>query len=103
MTLLATIAVIVLLAACGNGESNDNNDSANAADGNNHTNESSNEVNADGMPIVEETVEMDVFAPKPPQHKNNDWNDILVWNTYKDLTNVDVNWEMVDWDAREEK
>src|SRR5699024_5728311 len=60
-------------------------------------------VHASGMPIVDGEVDITIWSPKPPQHKNNDWNDILIWNTYEDLTNVNVEWDLVDWEAREEK
>ena len=72
-------------------------------DGNEEASADESNVNKTGMPIVDDTIEMEIFTPKPPQHKNNDWNDILIWNTYKDMTNVDVTWDLVDWDAREEK
>ncbi|MFB1049870.1 oxidoreductase [Paraliobacillus sp. JSM ZJ581] len=61
------------------------------------------DVNKTGMPIVEDSLDLNFFAYKPAQNEDNDWNDILVWNHYKDMTNINVNWELISLDALEEK
>jgi putative aldouronate transport system substrate-binding protein len=59
--------------------------------------------NASGMPIMDETITMDVFAGTSAQTNQSNWNDILIWNKYKDMTNIDVKWNQVSIDALEEK
>lgn len=95
---LAIISVLLLLAACGGnneGASNDNNnETADAESGN---------VNESGMPIVDEEFDMTIFANKPAQNEDNDWNDILIWNEYRDMTNINVEWDLQNPDALDEK
>src|SRR5699024_560137 len=92
------ISVLLLLAACGGnneGASNDNNnETADAECGN---------VNESGMPIVDEEFDMTIFANKPAQNEDNDWNDILIWNEYRDMTNINVEWDLQNPDALDEK
>src|SRR5699024_5042991 len=52
--------------------------------------------------IVEETITLDFFAGKAPS-TNDDWNDVLIYNEYEDMTNIDINWQMVPFDSMEEK
>jgi len=51
-------------------------------------------VEKEGMPIVKEPITLDFFAGQTPQ-TNDDWNDVLIFNEYEDMTNIDINWEMV--------
>lgn len=88
--LVLTIAVI--LAAC----SSDDKASKDTGDDDANFNDS-------GMPIVDETIEMDVFAGTSAQTNESDWNDILIWNEYRDMTNIDVQWNQVSIDSLEEK
>lgn len=95
---LAIISVLLLLAACGGnneGASNDNNNETADAESDN--------VNESGMPIVDEEFDMTIFANKPAQNEDNDWNDILIWNEYRDMTNINVEWDLQNPDALDEK
>jgi len=59
-------------------------------------------LNTDGeFPIVNEEIELEMFVTSAPGA--NDWNDILIWNTYEDMTNIKVNWEQVPSDSVDEK
>lgn len=69
----------------------------------NKDNTSNGEVLKTGMPIVKDPVDLTFFANKPAQNEDNDWNDILIWNHYRDLTNVNVKWNSINPDALEEK
>src|SRR5699024_523321 len=83
------------LAACGGGEdeaSTNEEDNGNAVD-----------VNKSGMPIVDEEFDMTIFANKLAQNEDNDWNDILIWNEYRDMTNINVEWDLQNPDALDEK
>lgn len=65
-------------------------------------NEDLDNVNESGMPIVEEPISLDIFAGKAFASGPN-WNDIMIWNEYEEMTNVDVNWEMVPFNSMKEK
>lgn len=96
--LLLTFALIVVLAACGGG----NDKPTEGKDGDSAGGNASN-VNESGFPIVEEEIEIEIFANKPAQNEDNDWNDILIWNEYRDLTGIDAKWSLINPDALDEK
>lgn len=58
--------------------------------------------NETGMPIVNETIELDVFAGKSATTAD-DWNDVLVLNEYEKMSNIDITWNQVPADGLEEK
>lgn len=60
-------------------------------------------VNNSGMPIVKEPITLKMFAGKSAQNVNSDWNDILIWNEYEKMTNINLEWEQVQTDSLEEK
>lgn len=93
--LFSILLWLFALAACGGGEdeaSTNEEDNGNAVD-----------VNKSGMPIVDEEIDMTIFANKPAQNEDNDWNDILIWNHYRDMTNINAKWNLVNPDALDEK
>lgn len=92
--LFMTLILVLVLVAC--------NDEGTAKDGE-KGNSDSVEVNKSGMPIVDEEVDMTIFANKPAQNEDNDWNDILIWNHYRDITNINANWNLINPDALDEK
>ena len=59
-------------------------------------------VNETGMPIVDEEIELNFFAGKAPATAD-DWNDVLVFNKYEEMTNIDVKWKMVPWEGLTEQ
>lgn len=59
-------------------------------------------LNQEGMPIVEEEITIDVFAGKAASAAD-DWNDVPVLNEYEKMTNIDMNWNQVPVDGLEEK
>src|SRR5699024_11067662 len=54
------------------------------------------------MPIVDKKITLDFFAGKAPA-THEDWNDVLIYNEYEDISNIDINWEMVPFDSLSEK
>src|SRR5699024_6635175 len=94
LLLFAALVLIFVLAACGN---------KGAATDGDEDKSSSVDVNKSGMPIVDEEIDMTIFANKPAQNEDNDWNDILIWNHYRDLTNINADWTLVKPDALDEK
>ena len=50
------------------------------------------DVNKSDFPIVDEPITLNVFAGKSSVNSGVDWNDLLVWNEYEDMTNVQVDW-----------
>ncbi|WP_062353985.1 extracellular solute-binding protein [Bacillus kwashiorkori] len=60
-------------------------------------------LNEEAFPIVKEPITLKFFTGKSAQNINSDWNDILIWNKYKEMTNVNVEWEQVQTDSLAEK
>lgn len=46
------------------------------------------------MPIVSEPITLKFMAGKPPTTAK-DYNDVLVWKTYQDMSGIEVDWELV--------
>ena len=57
-----------------------------------------------GMPIVKEPITLDFFTAKSHVNLSKDWNDLMLWNKYADMTNIEVNWvEQVSMETLSEK
>lgn len=85
--------LVLLLAACSS-KGADKNGKADEEDLDNLTDS--------GMPIVDDPITLDIFAGKAFS-SGKDWNDIMIWNKYADMTNINVNWEMVPFNSLKEK
>lgn len=99
---MMTLLLMVVLAACGgNNETNGNNNGNNDGGNDNALNEDPDNP----FKVSNEEIDMTIFAKHPIQQKNegNDWNDILIWNKYAELTNVNVTWDLIDEEAIEEQ
>ena len=83
-----TVLTLMFLAACGG----DKEDEVGEVD-----------VEKTGFPIVEEEIDLTIFANKPVQNEDNDWNDILIWNHYRDLTGINAKWDLIHPDALDER
>lgn len=94
LIVLATLVLVLVLAACGGNDSEE-------ANGNNNNTEDEN-FNKEGMPIVNDEIEFDIFAGKSATTAD-DWNDVLVLNEYEKMTNIKINWEQISADGLEEK
>lgn len=86
---------LVVLAACSK-------DSGSEVDKEKEKEEAQQNLNETGMPIVNDQITLKMWAAMGNNTMKN-WNDILVWNTYEEMTNVKVEWEQVEPDAVEEK
>jgi putative aldouronate transport system substrate-binding protein len=91
---LLLVVVTLLLSACSNNPTN--------TEENEPSKEATENLNTSGMPIVKEPITLNFFNGKAPTTAD-DWNDVLIWNTYKDMTNINVKWEMVPTEGLEEK
>lgn len=102
LLLLMTLVLIAVLAACGG---DDKKTDEKPADKPTEKPAEGEEVegNDEWFPLVEETVDMNFFAHTPVQNEGNDWNDITIWNHYKELTNINVIWDRIDPGALEEQ
>lgn len=89
--LLFTV-LILFLTACGGKEDAEVGGSKEALENLNET----------GMPIVEEPIELEIFSGKAATTAD-DWNDVLLLNEYKEMTNVNITWNQVPADGLEEK
>ncbi|WP_404455571.1 extracellular solute-binding protein [Virgibacillus necropolis] len=94
LLLLITISFAMLLAACTNEEAGPKEVELNK--------EKLKNLTESGMPIVKEPISLDIFAGQAPATAEN-WNDVMIWNKYEDMTNIDVNWEMVPFASLKEK
>lgn len=59
-------------------------------------------LNATGMPIVKEPIELDFFTGKSTTNGSK-FEETLIWKTYRDLSNVDVNFNLVPFETLTEK
>lgn len=94
LTGLFLVLLTTLLAACGDKEAKSENVGGNQDELDNLT--------ESGLPIVKDKIELNIFAGKAPATADN-WNDVLVFNEYEKMTNIDVNWEMVPHNSLTEK
>lgn len=107
--ILFSLVMAAVFAACSGGgapSASNGSDSAGpgaAESGGEHASANGEEtsyVNMDGFPIVNETIQLRFLAPGTP---TPDWNDVLVFNEYENMTNMDIQWEMVAGDALAER
>lgn len=64
-----------------------------SSNNNEKTNEETKKtVNKSGFPIVEDEITIEMFTGKSIASANVDWNDLIVWNEYEDLTNINIDW-----------
>src|SRR5699024_8350413 len=84
--------ILLVLAACSDKDASETNTGSKSLEN----------VNETGMPIVEETITLDIFAGQAPATAD-DWNDVMIWNEYEEMTNIDINWQMVPWEGLTEQ
>lgn len=87
---ILSIVLVIFLIGCSDSGSDTEDTNAESSD-----EEQSANLNEEGeFPIVDEQITLDFFAGRAPA-SNNDWNDVLIFNEYEEMTNIDINWEMV--------
>ncbi|WP_054706682.1 hypothetical protein [Bacillus sp. JCM 19041] len=59
-------------------------------------------LNAEGFPIVNESIDMELYTGQAPNNLQN-YEERLIWKTYADLSNINVNFNEVPFDGLEEK
>src|SRR5690625_7222490 len=87
--LMLIMSLIMVLAACSDDEEAE-------AGGDEEALENLNE---EGMPIVEEEIELEIFSGKAATTAD-DWNDVLLLNEYEEMTNVNITWNQVRSEER---
>lgn len=97
LVLIIVTALMLLLSACSS------NSTTSKKEEKKPDTKVSENLNETGMPIVKQPVTLNFFTGKSAQNFNSDWNDILVWNKYAEMTNVKVKWEQVQTDSLAEK
>lgn len=98
--LLLLLIGLVLMVAC---KDKDKKTEAGADSGdNNGTENAEDNVNLTGMPIVNEPITISFMARKGPESANN-YNEVLIWKEYEEMTGIHVDWEIVPRDGFEEK
>src|SRR5699024_9609122 len=59
-------------------------------------------LNDSGFPIVDEPITLNFFGGTGHLIKG-DWEDMLIWKEYSNMTNIEVNWDMADQDLEEKR
>lgn len=88
--ILLAITMILTLAGCDNKESS------------NEVFDDDN-VNEKGMPIVNEPITLNMLVGKGSHYSSIDWDDLLMWQEYEDMTNIHIEWEQAEGDSIAEK
>ncbi|MDQ1913578.1 extracellular solute-binding protein [Paenibacillus sp. GD4] len=100
ISLLLTTAVSAgLVAACSDGDAGT---SPGTADKNTPAPAAGDKLNASGFPIVKEPIKLTMMAGKAPTTANN-WNETMLWQEYAKMTNINVDFQLVPFDALTEK
>src|SRR5699024_9448479 len=94
-TFYAMLIVLFLMSACSKSD-----DASSQGEG--PSNKEKDILNETDMPIVDEEIEVNFFAGQAPA-TNPDWNDVLIFNEYRDRSNMNINWQMVPHDSISEK
>lgn len=89
---LLMIAILFCLVACSEKE-----DKEVASEGENLEN-----FNETGMPIVNEPITIQFMTGKAPTTLN-DYNEVLIWKTYEEMTNINIDWGLVQKEGLDEK
>lgn len=106
LLVIIVLSMLLVLAACSKDESppagNEpepvSSEGTNDSGGGSETGDPN--VNKEGFPIVNEKIQLTFLAPATP---TPDWNDVLVFNEYEKMTNIDIQWEMVTNEALSER
>lgn len=90
---LLLLLVMLFVVACGGGKEQES-----------HVGNEENLKNLtdEGLPIVNEQIDLKIFAGKAATTAD-DWNDVLLLNEYEEMSNVNIQWQMVPADGLEEK
>lgn len=79
--------------------------SGNAEKSNNLENETQSKsdvvINKEGFPIVDDSISLDFYGLKWPNHKN--YEDMPVLKSYEELSNVNIDWTMMQYQSVSEK
>lgn len=113
LSFITMVLLLVVLGACGDKKTDGDvggNDNGVKAEKNNKNNSKNSEVeqsdienfNKIDMPIVNEPITLKMFAGMSNSTLNN-WDDILVFNTYEEMTGIHVDFEQTSADSLEEK
>lgn len=93
-SLLVLTSLAIVLSACSNEGTKPKEEAA--------VKEVIDNINESGMPIVKESIELNIFAGQTPQSAE-DWNDVMIWNEYEKMTGIDIKWEMIPSISLDEK
>src|SRR5699024_4242572 len=91
--LFSVMVVILLITACSSDETGKEGGETSKSD----------DLNKSGFPIVDDSLELDVFTGKSLTNVKADWNDLFIWNEYEDKTNIHLNWDQVPGESLSEK
>lgn len=64
--------------------------------------EPNSNMNMTGFPIVNDSIKLLILAGAAPT-SNSDWNNVRLFNEYEQMTNMDIEWQMVPTDGLKER
>lgn len=94
--LFLLLILVLIVTACSN-----NNDSEGQTTGSGND-EGIDNFQQTGFPIVDEEINLEFFAGQAPA-THPDWNDVMIFNEYEKMTNMNIDWQMVPHDSLEEQ
>lgn len=101
--MLAMVMVVALFAGCGNNDSSTDDGATGKADSKTESGsvEASANFNEEGLPIVNETITFTAAARQREDQSN--FNDMQFFVELEEMTNVHIDWTLIDTGAWEEK
>ncbi|GBF75263.1 hypothetical protein PA598K_03655 [Paenibacillus sp. 598K] len=92
----STLAFVLLsgtiLAACSGNNDSPGSSETSSPQGNGSNSQNVEAVNATGFPIVNEPITLRAMVQLSPVQPT-DWNDILIWQKYEEMTGIRIDWE----------
>lgn len=85
------LMVLIIFSGCSSNESDSKIDD-----------EDLDNVHKEGLPIVDDEISINFFAGEA-EATNDDWNDVMIYNEYEEMTNINVDWKMVHEEGLEEQ
>src|SRR5690625_529295 len=89
--------VFGMIAACSSDNNDENNKDAAASEETEDEN-----FNKEGFPIVDEPIKLEFMTGKAPTTAE-DYNEVLIWQEYEEMTNIEIDWGLTPKEGLTEK
>jgi len=98
LLIFVMIFVIGIMAACSNSGNNDKENDEMSANGDIED----ENFHKEGFPIVDEPIKLEFMTGKAPTTAE-DYNEVLIWQEYEDMTNIEIDWGLTPKEGLTEK